>query len=281
MKIWAHTIVKNEARYVWFAVMSVINHVDKVLLWDTGSTDGTDEIIKEIKKRYPEKVVLKFIGNVDIHEYTQVRQQMLEQTIKKADWFIVVDGDEVWWDESIKEIIDVCNSNRKIESVVTRFKNMIGDIYHYQEEAAGKYNIDGHKGHLTIRAMSTNIPGLHQKNPHGTHGFFDESGVLVQERDSTKRFHIMSPGYLHFTNLTRSLSRDGDLKVSKRSFKYKYEIGNPVPLDYYYPEVFFRPYPQIVPSPWSTMKKEYYNKALVQTPLRKVKRRILNDKIGY
>ena len=50
MKVWAHTLVKNEERYIWYAVMSVIDWVDKILIWDTGSTDKTVEIIKEIEK---------------------------------------------------------------------------------------------------------------------------------------------------------------------------------------------------------------------------------------
>ena len=49
MKIWAHTLVKNEEKFVWYSVMSIISHVEKVLLWDTGSTDNTPEILKELK----------------------------------------------------------------------------------------------------------------------------------------------------------------------------------------------------------------------------------------
>ena len=49
MKIWVNTIVHNEENFIWFAVMSVIDYVDKVLIYDTGSTDKTVEIIKEIQ----------------------------------------------------------------------------------------------------------------------------------------------------------------------------------------------------------------------------------------
>ena len=57
MTIYAHTLVKNEARWLWFSVTSVINYIDKLLLWDTGSTDGTLEVVEELKKKYPGRMI--------------------------------------------------------------------------------------------------------------------------------------------------------------------------------------------------------------------------------
>lgn len=279
MKIWAHTVLKNEERYAWYAVMSVINHVDKILLWDTGSTDNTFKIMEKIKKLYPNKVELEQAGDVTPNEYTAVRQTMLKKT--KSDWVIIVDGDEVWWDKTIEELINAIIRNPESESIVTKYYNLIGDIYHRQEDAAGMYQIDNIKGHLTIRAMSMHVPGLHLEKPHGTQGFFDGQGTLIQDRDPKKRVHINKTGYLHFTNLPRSSSREEDLKVPKRGQKLKYELGIPFPLDFYYPEVFFRPRPEFVPSPWIKMSNEYRKRAFMETPLRKVKRRLYHGKVGY
>ena len=100
--IWVHTLVKNEEKYLWYAVMSVADFVDKVLLWDTGSSDKTVEIIKQIQNIKGDKVEFKEVGEVDPEEFTKVRQQMLQQT--KSDWFMILDGDEVWWEKSIKEV---------------------------------------------------------------------------------------------------------------------------------------------------------------------------------
>ena len=61
-KVWANTIIKNEDRYIWFSVMSVINYVEKLLIWDTGSTDRTVDIIKLIITKYPKKIVFKETG---------------------------------------------------------------------------------------------------------------------------------------------------------------------------------------------------------------------------
>lgn len=278
--IWAHTLVKNEERYLWYAVMSVVDWVDKVLLWDSGSTDNTVEIIKKIKNLKGNKIDFRRIGPVDINEFTTTRQQMLDKT--KADWFLIVDGDEVWWKNSIKQIVDTINKEGdRLETIVNPYCNIIGDIYHYQEEAAGQYRIDGHRGHINIRAVNTAIPGLHFQKPHGQQGLFDESGVLIQNRDRKFRKFINAP-YLHFTNMIRSSSRSFDFRVPKRIIKFKYEIGIPFPKDFQYPEVFYREKPQIVPSPWIKMSPTYFIRAAGETILKKIKRKIIRtDKVGY
>ncbi len=279
MKIWAHTLVKNEERYLWYAVMSVIDWLDKILIWDTGSTDKTVEIIKEIKREYPDKVDFKEVGEVDPQKFTAVRQKMLDKT--NSDWLLLVDGDEVWWEDSIKTMVSTIRAEgNNLETIITVPYNIVGDIYHYQEEAAGRYEIDGRRGHFSLRAINRKIPGLHLKKPHGTQGFFDKNGILIQERAKKFRRFLDAP-FIHFTYMVRSSSREKDLKVPKRKTKLKYELGISFPLDFYYPEVFFRPRPEIVPSPWIKMDKKYFAKALVQTPLRKIKRRLIHGKAGY
>lgn len=281
MKIWAHTLVKNEERYLWYSVMSIINHVDKVLLWDTGSTDNSVKIIEEIKKRFPDKVDVNLHKNVTSDEFTLVRQEMLRKT--KADWMIIVDGDEVWWDDAIARITNIIDKEGGyLETIVHRYFNLIGDIYHFQDEIAGRYKIDDVIGHLTFRAMNMKIPGIHFGKPHGQQGIFDESGKLLQFRLKEKRRFFDEKLYLHFTHLVRSKDRNEDLKVIKRKIKMKYEIGIQFPLDFYYPEVFFRDKPQFVDSVWKKMSPSYYAKSLVYTPLRYLKRRIIkNEKSGY
>ncbi|MCS7091834.1 MAG: glycosyltransferase [Patescibacteria group bacterium] len=280
MSIWSHTVVKNEDRYIWYSLMSVIDYVDRMLVWDTGSTDKTIDIIRHIQKRFPKKLDFVEVGDVSIDEFTHVRQQMLEQT--KSDWVLILDGDEVWWDDSIKRITDLINSHGHLfESIITRYVNVVGDIYHYQEEAAGKYSIDEHKGHVTIRAMNMSIPGLKVDKPHGQQGFFDKNGILIQYRDYNKRKYIPELGYMHFTHLPRSTRRESEANVPKRLMKYKHEIGISFPKDFYYPEVFFRERPEIVDSVWRKMDMQFFLSSLIQTPLRKIKRRIYEGKGGY
>ena len=275
MSIWAHTLVKNEDKYLWFTVTSVVDYVDRILLWDTGSTDDTIKVAKELKRRYLERIDFRQVVQKDIYDFTLTRQKMLDQT--QADWLMILDGDEVWWEEGIKETIKSLNSN--LETVVTPHYNVVGDVFYYQEETAGMYKIDNRRGHFNIRFISLKIPGLHFEKPHGTQGLFDKDGILIQNRDKAKRIFIDKKCYLHFTNVPRSTGRD--VFVSKRKMKIKYEIGNNFPKDFYYPEAFFKPAPSDITSPWSKMSSDFAKKAMFQTPLRKIKRRLFRSDVGY
>ncbi len=280
MKIYVHCLVKNEENFVWYSIMSVISFVDKILIWDTGSTDKTVEIIKTIERLYPDKIYFKEVGEVDINEFTGIRQKMLSET--DSDWLILVDGDEVWWEESISNLVSIINkSGSKLDSIVSKYTNLIGDIYHSQDNGAGKYKIDGRTGFYTIRAMNRKIDGLKVDKPHGQQGFFNKDGTLIQDMDQKRRLFIDKPAYLHFTNLSRS-SVGFDIKVPKRKMKYKYELGRSFPLDFYYPEVFFKIRPDIVLSPWDLRSGLYVLRAAFETPLKMLKRKfLLEKKSGY
>ncbi len=279
--VWGHTLVKNEERYLCFAVESVIDYIDNLLICDTGSTDKTKDIIKLLEKKYKDKIDTRYLGEVTPEEFTEVRQEMLNET--KSDWFIIVDGDEVWWDEGIRQTTDFIRRNGfRYESMVSGYYNIVGDIYHFQDEKAGMYNIDGRGGYINIRATNRNITGLHFNKPHGQQGIYDEKGILIQERSSEKRFHFKNKAYLHFTNVQRSSDFDKDIRVPKRRSKLKYDMGIPFPRDFYYPESFFRPCPDFVPNPWIKRSTEYVYKSIVLSPIRKIKRSVkILEKVGY
>ena len=282
MKVCAHTLVKNEGRYLWFAVASVVPYVDKIMIWDTGSTDTTPEIMKALKRRFPDKVTTRTLGEVDINEFTEVHQEMLKET--RADWILIVDGDEVWWNSSISKLRRTIEKRGdRLDSIGCSYFNLIGDIYHYQDESQGRYTIGGTVGHITIRAVNRSIPGLHFGRPHGQIGIFDGEGVLIQDLPRSRRVMLEKKAYLHFTHLPRASSASGDNKVPKRAKKLKYEIGKSFPLDFYYPEVFFRGKPDIIPSPWQKMDKSFIRRAKFVTPAKSIKRKVFGygKKTGY
>lgn len=264
-KIWANCIVKNEENFVWFSIMSMVDYVDKILVYDTGSKDKTAQIIKEVQKIKKNKISFKQVGEVDKHQFSKVRQQMLEDSV--CDWILILDGDEVWWEKSIKKVVDEINkSGDGLDAIVLPFYNVVGDIYHYQTDAAGKYEILGKKGHLTIRAINRKIKGLHIGGPYGSEGYLGKNNIPIQEGDP-KRIQYTDEPFLHLTHLKRSSLDDHN--------KYKYEIGEKFPENFKYPEVFYLSYPKIITSPWKKNSGLNLVKGRILTPLRKIKRKFL------
>ncbi len=254
VKIWANTIVKNEENFIWFSIASIVDSVDKILVWDTGSSDNTVKIIEELKKKYPDKISFRQVGAVDKNQFTKIRQQMLDASI--CDWILIVDGDEVWWKESIKEVVGVINrQGNNLDAIVTPFYNALGDIYHYQNETAGEYKLLGKRGHLTIRAISKKIPGLHVRGPYGVEGYYNANNTPIQENQ--KLIFINAP-FFHLTHLKRS---------SKDSHgKFKYESGLKFPKDFKLPEAFYYKRPKGVISLLEKRSKLYELIGFLKTP---------------
>jgi len=264
MSIWVHTIVKNEEKFIWYAIASVVEYVDKILVWDTGSSDATTRIIETAGSIFEDKIEFRKLGEVSAEEMSSLRQDMLEKT--SADWVINLDGDEVWWDDSISSLTKlILEKGKKLESVVVKTVNPVGDIYHFLQESAGKYEISGKKGHFNLRAFSTKTPGLNVSGVYPKEAYCDGSGKSLQEKNP----YLLDVPYMHLTHLRRS-SFGGN--VLGRQHKFKYELGESFPLDYFFPEVFFRPTPPKVETPWDKISTKYLAKALLATPLKRLKR---------
>jgi hypothetical protein len=273
------TLVKNEAKFIWYSVMSVLPYVDQIRIWDIGSTDNTRSIIEKILE-LPESAGKVFFEDtpMDIFDEEEARQHMLDQI--STDWFIVVDADEIWWNDSIEKVIDLIQEKGdELESIVVPVILPVGDIFHRQLESAGRYKFGSHVGHYNLRAIKRSIPGLHSEGSHGVWGWVDGDGKMIQDRDHKKIGFVDAP-YFHATHLERA--GDGkDSDVVKRKMKMKFELGQPFPKDFFYPEVFFRNKPEIVDSPWKNMNASFKFRAFFETPLRKIKRRIWWGKAGY
>lgn len=277
-KIIVHCLVKNEERFIWYALQSVLPYVNHIMVWDTGSTDKTLDIIRSVKSS---KISLKTFKSVSATLHTKLRQQMLQATPKgKYDWLMILDGDEVWAKESIKNTTQFARNHPDYESIIVRTHNLIGDIYHRLPESAGHYHLAGHTGHLNLRFISLkNIPGLNVSKPHGQQGFFDRDGNLIQNRDPKKQkfFDIY---YHHATHLQRSSSTENDHQVVKRSLKKKIEIGSRIP-DNQIPEVFFQDHQSIVPDVTKPAPLSFWLVALFITPVKFIKRLFAKPVSGY
>lgn len=267
--ITAHCLIKNEENFLWYSVISVIDYVDKIIITDTGSTDKTREIVNKIKEVYKNKIDYKEIGQVDKYQYSLVRQKMLEET--KTDWIMVLDGDEIWWQNSIGQVIEyIKQKGNETDSIIVPTINLVGDVFHYQEKEAGRYNFNGRVGHYNLRFINRRIPGLKITGDYPLESFIDANNTPLQNRNNAKMIFLDTP-YIHATHIPRS---SNDEVVMQRRRKLKYELGIAFPKDFYYPESFFKERPDIVPNIWNNMNAKFKFRAFIETPLRKIKRRI-------
>jgi glycosyltransferase involved in cell wall biosynthesis len=265
-KITSHTIVVNEEQWIWYAINSVLPFVDYMFITDLGSTDKTVDIIRSIKSP---KIIFEQLTQYDHRKSVEVRQNLLDRT--KTDWFFVLDGDEIWPKNSIQKVTDTIKaSDKNLWGIVTPTINFLGDVFHVEEDSAGRYEFLGKKGHLALRAMRR-LPGMKMSGNYPLEGYLTEEGKPIQNYD--EKLVFSDAPYCHMTNLRRSSSMEKDKTVFKRQLKK--EIGPKVSKDFVYPEVFYLPHPQIVPGPFLKMSKSDYLIGAALTPFKRIKRRIV------
>jgi glycosyltransferase involved in cell wall biosynthesis len=273
LKIVANSVVCNEECWVWYSLKSILPFVNQIIVWDTGSKDHTVSIIKSIKSS---KISFRETAPTpDESALSQTRQQMLNQT--KGNWLMIVDGDEVWPEKSLKEIVDFINTHGKhFDSIVVPTLNCVGDIYHTSSPDFGKYKIAGRIGHFNLRFINLDrVKGLHVDNrPGKLQSYYDSKNIKVQDRDS-QRIAFLNTPYLHMTHLTRSNKRRNELNVFWRAVKKRYELGIPVPEEFNYPRVFNLRAPIYSASPWKIRSLSYYIRAKIFEPLRQMKHLVM------
>lgn len=253
MNITTHTVVKNEENWIWYALESVRPFVSEMLVIDDDSTDKTVEIIKSIKdpkiKLFEQKLALPA-------DHTNARNELIGKTT--TDWFLLVDGDEVWNGKTLKKFLSFLEAQpRTVQGVVMRTRNCIGDVFHYLPEDAGKYELAGHKGHLTVRAYRK-LPNRKWK------------GNYPLEKYCNDHLTFFDGYYWHMTHLQRSSSKT----MLKGWRKEKLELGIKAKSTDQFPEVFYANRPEIVPSPWNKMPISKKILAGLVTPVKKIRRAI-------
>ncbi len=87
--ICLNMIVKNEAHIIRRCLESVLPVIDTWVISDTGSTDGTQELIREIMKDVPGELIERPWKN-----FGHNRQEVLEHAAGKADYILTIDADE-------------------------------------------------------------------------------------------------------------------------------------------------------------------------------------------
>jgi len=258
-------MVKNEDQWVRYSLLSVLPHVDTILITDTGSTDHTIEAIKSLASPKIKLTITKVSSPGDV---TRIRETQIKNT--KTDWFWVVDGDEIYPDDTAKEVVNAINSGL-YEGVTVRRFDLLGDIYHRQKESVGTYQMWGTSGHLVLRALNQiKLKGLHLRGDYPYEGYYDVAGSAVINHDP--RLHYITHNYLYHAMYLKRSSLGGNLPMFNRS-KLKVELGIPVTANP--PAVFNEPPLSWERNPKNPRSFSYFALAQVLTPLKNLKRQFL------
>lgn len=253
MSITAHVIVKNEEQWIWYAINSVIEYVDKIIIFDTGSTDQTINIIKSIRSP---KIKFEEKGLVNPKQLVDLRNEQINKT--ETDWFMLLDGDEVWPENSIRKITTLNFGNKK--AVVVRTRNCVGDIYHYLPENRGHYRLLGMEGHFNIRFYKKS-PGYKWVGTYPLEAYSNDDGPINNQDD---KLLFIDTYYWHLTHLVRSSVENKKRRIEKGIRTDEKDI----------PQVFFKKSPGIVPNPF--IKPSFYERIIASfiTPLKEIKAKI-------
>lgn len=263
-KITAHMVVKNEDCFVWYAIKSVLPYVDRFLVTDTGSTDHTLALISSIKDQ---KLILNRTKISTPHELTAIRQAQLEDT--KTDWIWVVDGDEIYPKRTAKEVVAATKAG--YEGIVVRRFDLLGDIYHRQDERVGEYRQFNKRGHFASRLVNKQrIKGLHYRGDYPLEGFYDQEGTSTLQHDPLRWY--FSKNHLYHAMYLRRSSEGHNLKSVFHRHKFKHELG--LPLTSSYPEVFDEKPPVRVPDPRLPRSLSYRVLSSIITPMKIIKREL-------
>lgn len=217
--ITAHCLIKNEENFVGYAIKSVIDFVDSIIVFDTGSTDKTVEIIQNLAKEYPNKIIFEEKGICDKARHTRLRQEMVERT--KTDWFMILDGDEVWPQRTLVEAKEAMNKG-VYDGIQIRFYECVGDIYHR------------HRKESYITARFVKMGDMRWGGDYEQDTYYTKNGA---EFLKTKNMYLAQNKFWHLTHLERS-SKDGEdyssggKRVNKRILTYfmlGVKVNEPIP----------------------------------------------------
>ncbi len=106
MKISACLIVKNEEKYLDRCLKSIYNHVDEIIITDTGSADRT----VEIAKKYTDKIY--FFEWID--DFASARNFC--QSHAYWDYILRIDADEYFYEKDISRLLEEVNFSNDIDT---------------------------------------------------------------------------------------------------------------------------------------------------------------------
>lgn len=105
MEVSAVILVKNEAYFLPYTLTQLEGHFDSYVIYDVGSTDGTQLIIDwwvERMKKTGAKLFVRMLPNVSPEVQGTFRNSMIIEG--NRPFYYIVDGDELYTQEDLKKL---------------------------------------------------------------------------------------------------------------------------------------------------------------------------------
>lgn len=124
-KICLAMIVKNEAQNMRKCLASVKDYIDYWVICDTGSTDGTQELIQQIMDEY--KIPGQLMNRPWV-DFAHNRTESLQLAALNGDYTLIIDADDTL------EIVSHPECLKNLKQDVYQFKIVHGDITYFRPQ---------------------------------------------------------------------------------------------------------------------------------------------------
>ena len=218
MQSLAINLLTYEAEYLLpFVLKAVLPFINEARVIDTGSTDRTMEILKEIKTSYPfleyDRFDVQHLGRtwIDNEKNTALTELLNKLRIEtKSEWILKIDDDEIFPDLTMRDILD-------LEPPPDRF---VYSVYFYHLEGDHILDPYHHRNFQPIR-LFRNMPELTWEGNYG-----HEVIAYNKHRLNSRKYQGVKHPFLHLGEL-----RTGIWKHDYR-FHEPGHCGIPIPEEY-------------------------------------------------
>lgn len=208
-KLCAVSMVRNEP-FAVYGVLSIINYISKIIIIDTGSTDGTFSELEILQQRFKSKIILEQRKLEDGHNWnindTHVDSSGVPPHVSKAlgdirrelharaesEWVLTLDGDEVWPETLIDHVRSVvyqngCGTNAIFlpfmdfidDHTMIRQLHYMGRVYRKDiTDIRGNFPYEMHHNKVTGHCYETNSYDAFTVKPQ--HGFVNHFECLLK-----------------------------------------------------------------------------------------------------
>lgn len=119
-------LVKNEEEFLSLSVATVVDGVDRIIIIDNGSTDGTLDAIAGIKAAHPMKVETHVFKD-DFDKACEYNNRNKSLELVRTDWVMMLDADQLMSDGWHKWVVRAM-ADKKYDAIRFRYQHLVGSM---------------------------------------------------------------------------------------------------------------------------------------------------------